>query len=140
MNYKVKIKGNEQNLEKTWDLVHFLAVQHGMQKEDADVFAVAVGEAYGNGLHYSPDNKAKLTLTFYDDKIVAYIVNKGEKISFQDIKIFDTQQDFMQYKDGKLGIPMIKKLVDDVRYKHFNGKNKLILSKRIEHESKRRRT
>jgi anti-sigma regulatory factor (Ser/Thr protein kinase) len=38
------------------------------------------------------------------------------------------------YKDGKLGIPMIKRIVDDVTYSHEKGMNKLVLLKYIKHE------
>lgn len=131
MNYKVKIIGDLKNLEKTWDLVHFLSIQHGMPETDADVFAVAIGEAYGNGLQYSPEHTSRLVMKFYDDRIIAEIINIGEEINFKTIKAFDNNQDFMQYKDGKLGIPMIKTLVDDVVYSHSKGKNKLELLKRI---------
>lgn len=131
MGYSVKIYGDLNTLEKTWDLVHYLSMQHGMPEQDADVFAVAVGEAYGNGLQYSEEHESELILNFYKDKIIAEVINEGKEIDFKSIEAFDTEQDFMQYKDGKLGIPMIKTLVDEVTYSHSNGKNKLELLKKI---------
>lgn len=131
MSYEIKIYGDLKSLEKTWDLIHYVSIQHGMPEEDADVFAVAVGEAYGNGLQYSNAHESELILTFLHDKIVAKVTNQGEKIDFKSIDAFDTEQDFMKYKDGKLGIPMIKTLVDEVKYTHSNGKNTLELAKFI---------
>eukprot|EP01156_Anaeramoeba_ignava_P002836 Anaeramoba_ignava/a219715_3.p1 GENE.a219715_3~~a219715_3.p1 ORF type:complete len:145 (-),score=29.32 a219715_3:16-450(-) len=131
MGYKIKIYGDLNTLEKTWDLIHFLSIQHGMPEQDADVFAVAVGEAYGNGLQYSQEHESELIMNFYEDKIVAEVINAGEEIDFKNIDAFDTEQDFMQYKDGHLGIPMMKTLVDEVSYSHADGKNKLELLKKI---------
>jgi len=131
MSYKVKIIGDLKNQQKTWDLVHFLCIQHGMREENADVFAIAVGEAYGNGLQYSPDNYSELIMEFQTETIVAEIENVGDEINFEEIEKFNKNQDFQQYKDGKLGIPMIKALVDDVLFTRKNGKNKIVLSKII---------
>ncbi len=133
MNYQVKIKGNEDNIEKTWDLIHFLSIQHGMKEETADVFAVAVGEAYNNAITYSSNSDmSELTLNFQKDVIIAEIINFGDFIDFDNIQKFEKDQDFMQYSEGKLGIPLIKTLVDDVKYERKNGKNKIILIKNIE--------
>ena len=131
MSYKVKIIGNIEEQEKTWDLIHFLSQQHGMSEEEADIFAVAVGEAYGNGLLYSPDKYSELLIDFKKDQIIVEIENNGKEIDFKAIEEFDNEQDFQMYRDGKLGIPMIKVLVDDIKYSHSNGKNKLVLSKKI---------
>ncbi len=131
MNYQVKIKGNEDNIEKTWDLIHFLSIQHGMKEETADVFAVAVGEAYNNAITYSSNSDmSELTLNFQKDVIIAEIINFGDFIDFDNIQKFEKDQDFMQYSEGKLGIPLIKTLVDDVKYERNNGKNKIILVKK----------
>ncbi len=129
MSYIVTIDGNTEDQEKTLDLVDFLCRQHGMSKPDADVFSIAVGEAYDNGLLYSPDRHSILKLIFHSTKIEAEISNKGKKIEFDNIEKFDTSQDFMKYKDGKLGIPMIKALVDDVKFFHKSGHNFLTLTK-----------
>ena len=85
MSYKVKIIGNIEKQEKTWDLVHFLSQQHGMSEEEADIFAVAVGEAYGNGLLYSPENYSELLIDFKEDQILAEIENDGKEINFKGI-------------------------------------------------------
>ncbi len=131
MNYQVKIKGNEDNIEKTWDLIHFLSIQHGMKEETADVFAVAVGEAYNNAITYSSNSDmSELTLNFQKEVIIAEIINFGDFIDFDNIQKFEKDQDFMQYSEGKLGIPLIKTLVDDVKYERNNGKNKIILVKK----------
>ncbi|MBN2279728.1 MAG: ATP-binding protein [Candidatus Marinimicrobia bacterium] len=131
MSYKVIIIGNIDEQEKTWDLVHFLCQQHGLTEKEADVFAVAVGEAYGNGLLYSPGHYSELLLDFQMDQISAEITNKGEEIKFHEIDEFSKDQDFQKYKDGSLGIPMIKTLVDEVTYTREKGKNRLILKKFI---------
>jgi len=131
MTYQVKIKGNEDNIEKTWDLIHFLSIQHGMKEETADVFAVAVGEAYNNAITYSSNSDmSELTLNFQKEVIIAEIINFGDFIDFDNIQKFEKDQDFMQYSEGKLGIPLIKTLVDDVKYERNNGKNKIILVKK----------
>ncbi len=135
MGYSVRIKGDESLLERTWDFVHFLCIQHGMKEEEADVYSVAIGEAYTNAIQYSKDepgeNNSELILYFEDEEIVAKIINKGDLIDFENINAFNTHQDFLQYSAGKLGIPLIKTVVDDVVYERINGKNIVTLIRKF---------
>jgi len=135
MGYIVSIKADESFIERSWDFIHFLCIQHGMKVEDADVYAVAIGEAFVNGLQYSNDkageNNTELRISFEDEEIIAEIINSGNPIDFENIQAFNTQHDFLQYSAGKLGIPLIKTVVDDVTYKRINGKNKLTLVRKF---------
>ncbi|MCF7885529.1 MAG: ATP-binding protein [Candidatus Marinimicrobia bacterium] len=104
-----------------------------MADRDADVFAMAVGEACKNAVLYSTANNKvfELILNINNKRIVAEVTNKGEPIDFDNIEPFDKRQDFMQYRDGGLGIPIIKKVIDKVEYERINGLNKLSLIKHI---------
>ena len=45
---------------------------------------------------------------------------------------FTIDQDFMQYKNGGLGLPLIKSMVDSVEYsRKSNSLNELIIIKKI---------
>lgn len=111
-----------------------------MIDEEADVFAMAVGEACKNALDYSKNNDEEiffeLVLILNDEKIIAEVANQGAPIDFDRIEPFDKNQDFMQYKEGGLGLPIIKKFMDEVHYKRENEKNILSLVKYISHRDK----
>jgi anti-sigma regulatory factor (Ser/Thr protein kinase) len=103
-----------------------------MVEKDADVFAMAVGEACKNAILYSKGNdKFELVLLLSKKRIIAEIINKGDPIDLNSVKAFDKDQDFMQYKNGGLGIPIIKKFMDEVNYERKNGRNKLTLVRKI---------
>ena len=110
----------------------YIALKQGMVEKEANVFAMAVGEACKNAIIYSKgNNKFELVLMISKNRISAEIINKGDPIDFNSVKAFDKGQDFMQYKNGGLGIPIIKKFMDEVNYERKNGKNKLTLVRKI---------
>lgn len=106
-----------------------------MVEKDADVFAMAVGEACKNAVLYSREEdhekKFELMLVINEKRITAQITNKGKPFNIDAVPAFNKEQDFMQYKNGGLGIPIIKKFMDEVNYKREEGKNKLTLVRHL---------
>lgn len=140
LNYKITISGTKNHLEKTRQLVHFIAMQHGMDEMEADLVEMAVAEACENANLYgaNQDHTAnfQLELSINKNSLKAVIIDRGDAIDFDSIEAFNIEQDFMTYKNGSLGIPLIKKLMDEVRYerkpdesneltliKYFNGQD-----------------
>ena len=106
-----------------------------MIEKDADVFAMAVGEACKNAVLYSREEdhekKFELMLVINEKRITAQITNKGKPFNIDAVPAFNKKQDFMQYKNGGLGLPIIKKFMDEVNYKREEGKNKLTLVRHL---------
>lgn len=118
--YTLNISGTHRDLQETRELIHSLLVRHGLDDMNADLVEVAVGEACDNALRYGSDeeNESSVELELYIEKEVvkAVVSHKGDAFDFDSIEPFKIEQDFRSYRNGGLGVPLIKALMDEVTY------------------------
>jgi len=93
-------------------------------------------EACHNAVQYSEKRKNKPLcelILFYDNQSVKAIVrNYGKAFIVAEKETFSIDQDFLQYKNGGLGIPLIKSLMDSVEYlRKSDNMNELIIVKKL---------
>jgi len=129
--YTISIRGWSDHLEDTCELIHFIVVQTGVEKSVADVVSTALGEACQNAIRYSTDSSYNLELQLNHETLTAIVMNDGEPVDFDGIQPFNVDQDYMQYKNGGLGLPMMKKLMDKVTYERTGSRNKFTLVKHL---------
>jgi len=135
--YTISIRGGRDHLEDTCELLHFIVAQTGAEKSVADVVSTAVGEACQNALRYSVDSVYNLELQLNHETLTAIVINEGDALDFDAIQPFNVNQDYMQYKNGGLGLPMMKKLMDQVTYERTGSQNKITLVKRLQRKENR---
>ena len=104
--------------------------------EDIDIIEMAILEACHNAVRYGSKRKnkslCKLKLSYDNHSIKAIVKNYGRVYEVLEKDSFSIDQDFLQYKDGGLGIPLIKSLMDSVEYsRKSNNMNELIIVKKI---------
>ena len=120
--YKMSISARGEDFERTVELVYHVARKFGIREEEADVIEMAVGEACENAILYCGDEfeEAQFNLDVIIDgkRIKAVVTSKGEPFEFDTVEEFNLDQDFMLYKQGGLGIPLMKKLMDEFHYRH----------------------
>ena len=97
---------------------------------------VAVDEIFGNISHYAyPDGEgsASVRLEYEEDARMFSVTFTDEGIPFDPLsqKEPDTTLGLEERQIGGLGIFLVKKTMDDVRYEYRDGKNILCLKKRI---------
>jgi len=100
---------------------------------------IATEEIFVNIAHYAYQNtvgKMKLTMEFEEDMVKLRFIDYGMPFNplaknDPDITLSAEDRDI-----GGLGIFMVKKIMDNVEYKYENGKNILILTKKITKEVK----
>lgn len=127
--YTISIRGGSAHLEDTCELLYSIVVQTGAEKSVADVVSTAVGEACQNALRYSVDSVYNLELQLNHETLTAIVTNEGDAVDFEAIQPFNVNQDYIQYKNGGLGLPMMKKLMDKVTYERTGSQNKFTLVK-----------
>jgi len=137
--FQIRIVGNRDQLERTMDLIQYVIAEHGVPESQADIIAMSVGEACQNAVRYSYDSRDDarfdLSVSIDDSEFTATVVNTGEEIDFDQLEQFNQDQDFQMYSSGGLGIPMMKKLMDEVTYQRESGnKNVVTLKKKIKQE------
>ncbi len=110
---------------------------------EADVIERAVAEACHNALFHEPadeDNPTfELELYLNKEAITTVVKNKGKAFNFDGIAPFNIRQNFLEYKRGGLGIPIMKAIMDEVYYERKSGNlNVVTLVKYINTKAKRR--
>lgn len=132
----IQIKSPKKGLMKARKLILYFCRANGLSDVDIDVFEMAVTEACHNAVRHGGKNEegvyCELELIINKNDIKAVIRDFGQAFELNDFDPFNVQQDFMKYKDGGLGIPLIKTLMDDVSYKKKAGNgNELVLIKHL---------
>ena len=110
---------------------HFCTIE-----EDVDILEMAILEASHNAIRYGSKRKNKslceLNLYYDNQSIKAIVKNYGNVYEVKEKETFSIDQDFLQYRDGGLGIPLIKSLMDSVEYlRKSNNRNELIIIKKL---------
>lgn len=104
---------------------------------DADIIERAVAEACHNALFHSNDTQRDISsveveMTARANTIRVEVRNQGPAFEFNGVKPFRPDQDFLAYKEGGLGIPIMKVLMDEVNYeRQENDLNVVTLVKLI---------
>lgn len=104
--------------------------------DDLDILELSILEACHNAVLHGKKKKDKnlceLKLIFDNQSIKAIVRNYGKAFEVFEKNEFSIEQDFLQYKNGGLGIPLIKSLMDSVEYKRKSHEmNELTIVKKI---------
>ncbi len=104
--------------------------------EEVDIIEMAIFEACHNAFRYGNKRKNKslceLRLIYGNQSIKAIVINYGKEFEVKEKESFSIEQDFLQYRNGGLGIPLIKTLMDSVKYlRKSNNMNELIIEKKL---------
>jgi serine/threonine-protein kinase RsbW len=104
--------------------------------DEIDILEMSILEACHNAILYGSKRKNKsvceLKLFYNNQRIKAIVKNFGKAFNVTEKETFSIDQDFLQYKNGGLGIPLIKSLMDSVEYSRKSGNmNELIIVKKL---------
>ena len=133
---KLEIMSRTENLAHIREFINSAAAEIGLSKETIDNIILAVDEACTNiikhAYKYFPDGKIILNLKTDKKTFTIEIIDYGK--SFEPGLI--PNPDLLKYYDekrvGGLGMYLMKKLMDEVKYSSVPGKfNQVSLSKNI---------
>ena len=138
-DYKTRLKiclNSFDDLEHAREDIIDFCHHYSNSDDEVDILEMAIIEACHNAIRYGSKRKnkslCKLKL-YYDNQSIKVIVrNYGRAYEVLEKDSFSINQDFLQYKNGGLGIPLIKSLMDSVEYsRKTNNMNELIIVKKI---------
>ena len=134
---KLKISLNSfDDLELVREAVINFCSHHCKSNDEIDIIEMSILEACHNAIRYGSKRKnqslCELKL-YYDNQSIKVIVrNYGKAYKVMEKDSFSIEQDFLQYKNGGLGIPLIKSLMDSVKYlRKSDNVNELIIVKKL---------
>jgi anti-sigma regulatory factor (Ser/Thr protein kinase) len=134
---KLKISLNSfDDLEQVREAVINFCRHHCKSNDEIDIIEMAILEACHNAVCYGSKRKNKSLCElklFYDNQSIKAIVRSyGKAYEVLEKDSFSIDQDFLQYKNGGLGIPLIKSLMDSVEYsRKSDNMNELIIMKKL---------
>lgn len=134
-NKKISITSKTENLSQVRDFVKSTADECGFSKEEIGKIILAVDEATTNVIkhayHYAVDKEIVIQAILKDGKFSIIIIDEGAHFDPERIPLPDLQEYHKQKKVGGLGMFLMRKLMDDVKYENFANQNKVTLVKYI---------
>ncbi len=126
-------KSSTDNLSSIRDFVKSTAQQVGFSKDISGNIILAVDEAVTNVIKhaykYSEEGKILVSISFIKNKFSVSISDKGTHFNSKLIKDPNLEEYYKQKRVGGLGMFLMKKLMDDVKYSQPQNRNKVTLIK-----------
>lgn len=128
------IKSTTDNLALIREFTRSAAEESGFSDETIGKIILAVDEACTNiikhAYKYSPDGNIFITIKFEDNKFIIAITDEGNHFDPTRVPEPDLIHYYKQKRAGGLGMFLMKKLMDEVKYSTLTGnKNQVILVK-----------
>jgi serine/threonine-protein kinase RsbW len=128
------IKSSTDNLAVVREFIETSALESGFSEEVVKKISLAVDEACTNiikhAYNYSPDNDIVILTKFFDSKFTVTITDTGQNFNPRLIPEPNLKEYVKQHKVGCLGMYLMKKLMDEVKYNTLSGnQNQVVLVK-----------
>lgn len=110
--------------------------QQGFSRKDINGLKISIDEVCSNIVLYAYKGMEKgniqIEIQRTNDTIVVNIIDTGVEFDYSSVKAPNLEQYVEQRMKGGLGLHLVKKLSDEVRYKRVGNKNIFTLVKNIE--------
>ena len=131
---ELSVKSATDNLAQIREFMKETALESGFSEDVTGKIVLAVDEACTNiikhAYKYSPEGNIIISVKFADSKFEISITDEGTHFNPDSIPEPDIKEYYKQKKVGGLGVYLIKKLMDEVKYSTLTGnKNQVILVK-----------
>lgn len=131
---RISVKSSTDNLAKIRRFVKKTSLQVGFDEDSANKIILATDEACTNiikhAYKYSTTGKINVNLSFSAKKLRISITDEGSHFNSKSIKEPDLKKYYEEKRVGGLGMFLMKKLMDEVKYSQPNPhKNKVTLIK-----------
>ena len=128
---KIRLAAKLENLEKIVQFVSSYAEKGGFTEKRIQELELATEEAVVNIMKYAyPEDTGAVEVSCgvdENDRMIVEIVDTGTPFNPLSQSKPNLTGDISERKVGGLGIFFIRKMMDDVEYRHENGKNILTL-------------
>ena len=130
------VKSSTDNLSLIRDFTKNAAAESGFSEDTIGKIILAVDEACTNvikhGYNYSPEGEILITAKFENSKFSITITDEGTRFIPGVVPDPDLKEYHKQKRVGGLGMFLMKKLMDDVKYVNLAGnKNQVVLIKYV---------
>ena len=133
--HKFKLSNKLSELETLNRQLHAFGKTMRMSENSILEINVCLDELFTNIVSYGYEDKLEdhiyFTFTLMDDVLTIRVEDEGLPFNPLGVKPPEKVYDLKDLQIGGFGIHIVKKLMDDICYKRYHGKNNLILKKFI---------
>ncbi len=134
INKELVVKSSTDNLAEIREFVENSAIESGFPSDIVQKISLSVDEACTNVIKhaykYSPEREIKVNTKFEGTKFTITITDSGTKFDPNIVPEPDLKEYHQQRRVGGLGMFLMKKLMDEVKYHTISGdQNQVILVK-----------
>ena len=107
---------------------------HGVGDRPAFALKLAIEEVFTNFVKYNPDGEERVRIDLEpagQDVIVRLVDPDTAPFDITDYDLADTSSELEERVPGGLGIFLVRKMVDDVRYEHDDRTSTITLTKNV---------
>lgn len=131
---EIVVKSTTDNLALIREFTKSAADEIGFSDETTGKIVLAVDEACTNiikhAYRYSPEGDIFISIKFEDSKFVISIIDEGKHFDPNVVPDPDLREYYKKKRVGGLGMFLMKKLMDDVKYYTITGnRNQVVLVK-----------
>lgn len=129
----MSVQASTEHLAEVRDFVAKHATDFGFAQQDVADIRLAVDEAYTNIIkHAYKNNNTKsvdIKLGYNEDKFWIALLDTGDAFDPQNYSKPDVRQKIKDKKRGGVGVYLIRKLMDDVKYNTKGSTNEIRMTK-----------
>ena len=134
---KKKFERSFDHLDQVFDFIFIFTEKHKLDPSTVHSINLAVEEIFTNMIKYNPENIADIQLDLQlhkDDVIIILTDYEEEPFDLTKISVYDLEQPVEKRPVGKLGLHLVKKVMDHIEYSHTNGKTIIKMVKHLGEE------
>lgn len=131
MAKSVMVKNELDNLSYLLSFAEDNLKEFGLDERAVNHSCVCIDELFSNISFYSGAREVEFTISRKDDSVFMVLKDDGVEFDPTAVDEADTTQSSENRKIGGLGIHIVRRLMDSVRYEYSNGRNVVTLEKRI---------
>lgn len=132
--YTMSVEASTKHLAKVRNFVAKHAADYGFKKQDVADIRLAVDEAYTNiikhSYNYDENKSVDIELGYNGNEFWVSLLDTGEAFDPSNYSEPDVRQQIKNKKRGGVGVYLIKKLMDDVRYTNKGSTNVIRMTKK----------
>lgn len=117
---RIAVRGTTEDLQRLRDFIQRQALSCGFDETRAYHITLAVDEVCSNiirhSYHSDPSRRIHVAVSYSTNGMEISISDDGASFDPRDVKDPDMKEYFSQFRRGGLGIPIVKKLMDEVQY------------------------
>lgn len=127
-------KRDIKSLDQIFNTIHDFATKVQLGENIIFILSLATEEIFTNMIKYNSKNQNDILIDFVKDnnKIMVTFTNFDvEPFDINKVKTYDTNLNLKERPVGKVGIHLVKKMIDEIKYDYKNRNSKITLIKYV---------